>query len=511
MEKKKMLAALAAVMMLTGMASCGRYDDPEFSDTAVIENSDSDPKSTKTQSGEKLDWSATRAASPNNGGNNGGNANNNPNNPNNNQNNNPNNNRNNNPNYNQNNNPNYNGNNNNNNRNNTNYNYNNGGGNYSGNGNMPSGSWNTPNNIINSLFNNSRNNAPNNMPPMNATGMAPTNPTAGNVVTETTPVIPENTESSAPAAVQPEEEDNTIAAEITLGDESTATGDHVTVSGGSVHITAGGNYHITGAVSDGQIYVDTSLEEKVKLILDGVDISCQSGPAILIEEAKRCTIEMTEGSYNRLSDGGGDKINDGVIFSNDTLDIKGVGTLEINSGNAHGIASDDDVIIESGTYIINAVKSGIYAHDDVTIEGGNLNIKGGTNGIKSRGSVNIKSGRTIVSGGLRGEKSAISAKTILNYEGGELYAVGRKITDPTTSTVPYVVVKIPAEMGMAGNEVEFVLNGAVRATVQPDTDFRYLLMLASDMREDMVFNSRINGEEIGDNVLTTGRNAIKVE
>ncbi len=514
MKKMRIAAMMAAAMMFAGMSSCGRYDDgPEFSDTGLIDNGDADGTTKAANSGEKLDWSATRPQAPNNNGgnpNNNGNPNpnqnrNNPN-PNQNQNNNPNQNNNQNNNRNNNGNNNYNNNynnNNSNNRSNSNYNYSSGG------GNSNSGGWSSPSNFINTIFNNSRNNPANMVP-----GDVPMTTIAGDNSGATAPsvTIAAVPESTVPATTEaPEPEDNTIKAEITLGETPAVTGENVTVSGSSVYITAGGNYHITGSVPNGQIYIETTLEEKVKLILDGVDITCQSGPAILVEEAKRCTIELADGTVNRLSDGGADKMNNGVIFSNDTLNIKGLGTLEINSSNAHGIASDDDVIIESGTYTINAVKTGIYAHDDVTIAGGNLSITGGTNGIKSRGSVNIKSGRTVVSGGLKGEKCAIFAGTELNYSGGELFAAGRKVTEPTTSSAPYILVKVPAELGTADSDVEFVLNGAVRATMRPGKDFRYMLMIAADINDGATFNSYINGGEIGEQTISGMRNVFVIE
>lgn len=331
-----------------------------------------------------------------------------------------------------------------------------------------------------------------------------------------------STDNTAPTAAQQQEssgggqaeqaqaaEEKTYEAEVVMSGSPTVSGSNVTVSGGVVRITAGGSYHITGSASDAQICVDTATEDKVKIVLDGVDISCQSGPALLINEAKRCTVELADGSYNRLSDGGDDRINNGVIFSNDTLRIKGSGTLEINSGNAHGIASDDDVIIESGTYVINSVKSGIFAHDDITITGGDLDIKGGTNGIKSKGTINIKGGRTIVSGGLKEEKSSVYAASVFNYEGGELYAAGSKVSEPSFCKTPYVVVDLSASPGSAGSTVEFVLNGVVCATMQPHNDFRCLMMLSPDTAEGAAFNSYINGGENGENIISGMRNVFK--
>lgn len=278
-----------------------------------------------------------------------------------------------------------------------------------------------------------------------------------------------------------------------------------------INITSGGDYIVCGYTAEGQIYVNTANEEKVEITLDGVDITCSDGPAILVNQAKRCVIKLSDGSMNYLRDGGTDKINDGVIFSNDTLRIKGEsGTLEINSGNAHGIASDDDVIIESGTYIINAVKTGITAHDDVTINGGDLRINGGTNGIKSKGTVNINGGTMYISGGNKEEKSSIYASAEFNYTGGYVYAVGNQVTPPSSMPNPYIVVNYVNGAG-AGSTVGLVLDGIERAAISSQNNFRCVLMLSPDIYIGATFTSYLDGTASQDFTVAEGQNVFTVE
>ncbi|MCM1132566.1 MAG: carbohydrate-binding domain-containing protein [Ruminococcus flavefaciens] len=277
-----------------------------------------------------------------------------------------------------------------------------------------------------------------------------------------------------------------------------------------INITAGGDYIVRGYTAEGQIYIDTENEEKVEITLDGVDITCSDGPAILVNQAKRCVIKLADGSVNYLRDGGNDKVNDGVIFSNDTLRIKGKsGTLEINSGNAHGIASDDDVIIESGTYIINAVKTGITAHDDVTINGGDLRITGGTNGIKSKGTVNINGGNMYICGGSKDEKSSVYASAGFSYTGGYVYAVGNQVTPPSAPN-PYVVVNYVNGAG-AGSTVGLVLDGIETATVNPQSSFRCILMLSPDIYTGATFTAYLDGTASQDFTVADGQNVFEIE
>ena len=91
-------------------------------------------------------------------------------------------------------------------------------------------------------------------------------------------------------------------AEIKLGSLPTVSGSGATVDGKTVTITAGGDYIFTGTVSDGQIRVNVpGDEDNVTIVLNGVDISNSTAPAIFIEDAKRCTIKPKEGSVNYLS------------------------------------------------------------------------------------------------------------------------------------------------------------------------------------------------------------------
>ncbi|MBR1824899.1 MAG: carbohydrate-binding domain-containing protein [Ruminococcus sp.] len=298
-------------------------------------------------------------------------------------------------------------------------------------------------------------------------------------------------------------------AEISLGSAPTFTGSNVTVDGSRVIISAGGDYIFSGNTDDGQIFVDTASEEKVKIILNGVGIANSSGPAIMINEAKKCTVELMDGTVSVLKDGAKDKVNDGVIFSNDTLRIKGGGELYIYSNNAHGIASDDDVIIEGGRYEINSIKSGIFAHDDITVNDGDLLIRGGTNGLKSKGTININGGRTVAYGGTKDEKSSVYSEGAFNYTGGYLFAAGNMVSVPTMSYNPYIVADLGGSRD-AGTQVELVLNGTQMAVLEPHNNFRCVMMLAPEISAGGSFYTVVGGNSSEPVTLTDGQNYLSV-
>ncbi|MDE7226056.1 MAG: carbohydrate-binding domain-containing protein, partial [Ruminococcus sp.] len=307
-----------------------------------------------------------------------------------------------------------------------------------------------------------------------------------------------------------EPETKKFDAEITFDENVSVDGINAEADGSTVRITAGGDYIVRGYCSDGQIYINTAEEEKVEITFDGLNISCSYGPAVFVDNAKRCVVKLAEGSVNYLSDSGNDKINDGAIFSNDTLRIKGDGYLEINAGNAHGIASDDDVIIESGDYLINSKKSGIIANDNITLNGGTMVINSGTNGLKSKGTMNINGGTHYICGGVKEEKSSVYSAAGLYYAGGYVYAAGNMVTAPADSVNPYIVVNWKNGVE-SGNTVGFVLGGNEFASLTPENPFRCVMMLAPDIVPGAIFSPYLNGENQGEFTVSEGQNLYTIE
>lgn len=206
-------------------------------------------------------------------------------------------------------------------------------------------------------------------------------------------------------------------ATITLGDSITYEGTGISVSGGEITISEGGDYTISGTLSNGMIIVNSS--DKVKLRLNNANIHNEDGPAIYILDAKKAFITMEEGSVNMMSDGSVYSSSydvKGTIFSNDTLEIKGNGTLNVTSSYSHGIKSDDDIIIENGIINITAATDGLHANDNITISGGTISITAGSDGIESEGDIVIDGGTL----NFAVEDDGIHAETTLVINNGEL-------------------------------------------------------------------------------------------
>lgn len=341
------------------------------------------------------------------------------------------------------------------------------------------------------------------------------------IVTTTTTKAPAGSTAAtttAAAVTEPEdeEEEKSYTAEITLGSDIEFTGENISVDDSVVKITAGGNYLFTGKLSDGQILVETpsedesDVEHKVTIVLNGVDIHCSTGPAIMVNEAKKCTIKVKNGSVNNLSDETKDKKKDGVIFSNDTLRIKGKGTLNITANNAHGLSSDDDIIIENSICNITAKKSGIIANDDITINGGTLTINAGTNGIKSKEKcVYINGGTTCVSSGTKADVNSVYGMKGVSFAGGSFCAAGSQNTDVITSSNPFISVDLDS-MADAGTEVKFSLNGSAAASWKPSNDFENILMMSAEIVSGSKFSVSLDGDNQGDFTVESGKNNFEV-
>ena len=87
------------------------------------------------------------------------------------------------------------------------------------------------------------------------------------------------------------------------GDSITLEGSGVFVEGNIVTITTTGTFSISGTLYNGQIIVNTGDEESVRLILNGVDITCATSSPIYVINAEKTVLTLAEGSDNFITDG----------------------------------------------------------------------------------------------------------------------------------------------------------------------------------------------------------------
>ena len=255
----------------------------------------------------------------------------------------------------------------------------------------------------------------------------------GDIAIGPAPAAPsaESGSASAPAAPASGGIEPAGVSVITLsGSSAKASGGGVSVSGSVVTIASPGEYSVSGTLDDGCIVVNTGeVKGDVRLTLDGASVTCLSGAAIRVEQAKNFDLVLADGTQNRLVSGTQsvtveEKLEGAALFSEDDVDILGSGLLEICGYLNNGITCKDDLDILGGTLVVTAVNNGIKGSESVEISGGSLAVTAGNDGIKSssakkegKGFVTISGGSITVSAGGDG----IAAETDLTVTGGEVH------------------------------------------------------------------------------------------
>ena len=177
--------------------------------------------------------------------------------------------------------------------------------------------------------------------------------------------------------------DNKVSVDVST---LSVSGDGASVSDNTLTISKGGVYTLSGKNSDASIVVST--DDKVKLKLNGVNITSSGAPVIYVENADKLYIDTEDGTDNSLVSNAADTA---AIRSKDNLKIKGGGTLNITSAD-NGIKCSDNLKIEGGNINIDAKSDGINVNDTIEMTDGNLKITAVGDGIDSSSIANISGG-----------------------------------------------------------------------------------------------------------------------
>ena len=221
-----------------------------------------------------------------------------------------------------------------------------------------------------------------------------------------------------------DEENSTV---IKLSDDSTTCdSDAVQISGNTVTIIDEGTYILSGTLTDGMVIVDAEDTDKVKLVLDGVDITSAESAAIYVRQADKVFITTASDSQNTLTNGGtytaiDDNNIDAAIFSKSDLTLNGAGSLTITAKAGHGVVSKDDLVLTSRTYQIDAASHGLSGKDSVRIASGSYTIVSGKDGIHAENADDTSLGFVYLADGtfdITSGGDGISAGNWLQADGG---------------------------------------------------------------------------------------------
>lgn len=216
-------------------------------------------------------------------------------------------------------------------------------------------------------------------------------------------------------------------------DDTDAT--RISLSDGDICITEAGTYILEGTLRGYHIKIDAGDEDKIQLVLDGVDIECDNTPAIEVVNADKVFVTLKEGSYNRLRITGSSDLNatPSAIHSKDDLTFNGEGTLDITSaGNA--VVCTDEVVITGGTYNIDCAQSAIQTKESVVITDADILVSSCYDGLHAESEGDGTLGFIVISGGtidISAEDDAVHGSSSVTILGGELTLSGAECIEST--------------------------------------------------------------------------------
>ncbi len=214
--------------------------------------------------------------------------------------------------------------------------------------------------------------------------------------------------------------DSAAAAQIAFqGSSATVKGDGAVVNGNVITIKSGGDYVVSGKISDGQIIIDTSDSKTVQLVLNGIDLTSLTSAPIYVKNAAKTVVTLAAGTSNTITDGnsyvlaGNSDEPNAAIFSHDDLTINGTGSLTVNGNYQHGINCKDDLKIVSGNITVNSVQDGIRGRNCIAVKAGSIVVDADSDGLQSnndedagRGFIYIESGQLEITAGNDGLQAA---------------------------------------------------------------------------------------------------------
>lgn len=209
---------------------------------------------------------------------------------------------------------------------------------------------------------------------------------------------------------------------------------------GTYIITEAGDYLLSGSLN-GSICIDAE-EQIVHLILNGVSVRSNEGPAISVVSAGKLVLTVNTGTVNSLSDSANynpSRQENACIYSTCDLTINGGGILNVQGYHKDGIHSKDVVKILGGEVKVLAKRDGIRGNDGILVATGQLSIESEKSGLRTT-KTNKSTGGTI--GITRGDISIIAGE----------YAIS-SVGDFFASDCSIYTKGVFANLDVAGNQI----------------------------------------------------------
>ncbi|MGN0793420.1 MAG: carbohydrate-binding domain-containing protein [Aristaeellaceae bacterium] len=296
-----------------------------------------------------------------------------------------------------------------------------------------------------------------------------------------------------------------------------------------VTITEGGLYRITGTTTDTQIAVRAGAEDDVRLILDGVDITCRTHAAIAVYSAREprvageygVTIELADGSENRITGSHNVAMTDdepefdGAVGSQVSLGFEGSGALVIDADNEGIEVAFGHLTINGGTFHIEAGDDPINVAEDgvgvLTMNDGYVysavkNLAGCEgDGVDSNGWIIFNGGTAINLAHPTSQDGGIDSDMGSTINGGVIVGAGN-MYDPIESTSAQLFMML--EFSEATDDLIVVTDASGNPVFAYDFpyDYMYIAFSTPDLKEGETYHVYLGGTiegEMRDGLYTT--------
>ena len=256
---------------------------------------------------------------------------------------------------------------------------------------------------------------------------------------------------------------------------ATSNSDDVSIDGTTVTIKNEGTYILSGDLENGKIVVDSEKTDKLQIVLNWVNISCEGSAPIYVKQADKVFVTLANDTTNTLTSTGEYETSednvDATIFSKDDLTLNGTGTLTVKSESGHGIVSKDDLVVTSGTYSINAASHGLSANDSIRIADGKFSITSGKDGLHSENTDDTKQGYIYVADGefkITAGYDALDASSAIQADGGTFNVT----TGGGSAKAASKHEEAPQGGKKLGNRPEMPSGNGEKPTGEPPTDIQ---------------------------------------
>ena len=271
-----------------------------------------------------------------------------------------------------------------------------------------------------------------------------------------------------------------------------------------VRISAPGTYTLSGKLDAGQIAVDLGEGAKddpnavVTLVLDGLDITCPSAPAVMFYNVWEsdapggpagANVILADGSQNFVN-GSHTEDYDGALYSRMSMTLGGTGILAITADN-EGLCSERHLTVNSGDITIASGNDGINTNEDgvsvATVNGGHLRITvtgetGEGDGIDSNGWLIINGGTLEAYACADSGDFGLDADLGVQISGGTVIATGNMLDRIEEGGQTYAVF----QFAQSQHELTWTLKDPWDSPVmecQTPNDFSNLLFSSSALTE----------------------------